>query len=66
MKIKEALDIVEDICTILVSIGAVWGAFVAWESGFLHKLDHIVTHYHNELSVEEHKLKNIPKDIKIP
>ncbi len=34
MKIKEVLDILEDICTIIVSIGAVWGAFVAWESGF--------------------------------
>ncbi len=59
MKIKEVLDILEDICTIIVSIGAVWGAFVAWESGFLHKLDHIVTHYHNEFTVEEDKLKEI-------
>lgn len=59
MKLKETLDILEDICTIIVSIGAVWGSFIAWESGFLHKLNHIVSHYHNEFVVEEAKVKEV-------
>lgn len=48
--IKEKLDIAESIATILMFIMAIWGTLAAYEEGFWHKLNHIVEHYHNEIS----------------
>ena len=58
---KELLDIAESIVTILMFFMAVWGSIISVERGFWHKLDHIVTHYHNEISKQE---ANIAQNIK--
>lgn len=73
MKVKEILDILEDIMTIVVSIIALSGTWIAYERGFFHKIDHIVNHYHTvveaeeakisqDRATEESKIKNILKD----
>ncbi|MBR2136964.1 MAG: hypothetical protein IJ852_03250 [Alphaproteobacteria bacterium] len=55
---KEKLDITESIVTILMFLMAVWGTVVSFEEGFWHKLNHIVDHYHNQISVEETKISS--------
>ncbi|MGN1063510.1 MAG: hypothetical protein ACI4QM_04240 [Alphaproteobacteria bacterium] len=55
--IKFILDILEDITSIIVSLGAVWGTIIAFESGFIHKLNHLVNHYHDNLTRMEETLK---------
>ena len=61
MKFKDILEILEAICTIIVSIGAIWGTVIAWENGFLHKVKHLVDHYHAQLEIEEQAV--IHKDL---
>jgi len=51
---QEKLDIAESIVTIIMFIMAVWGSIVSIEEGFWHKLNHVVTHYHQEASKIEH------------
>ena len=53
MKVKDFLEILEAICTIVVSVGAIWGSIIAWENGFLYKVKHLVDHYHAQLEIEE-------------
>lgn len=53
MKIKEVLDILEDIMTIVVSVIALSGTWIAYERGFFHKVDHIVNHYHAVVEARE-------------
>jgi hypothetical protein len=53
--LKEKLDIAESISTILMFIMAIWGSIAAYEEGFWHKLNHIVSHYHNEITDMENK-----------
>lgn len=53
MKIKEVLDILEDIMTIVVSVIALSGTWIAYERGFFHKIDHIVDHYHTVVEARE-------------
>ena len=53
--LKEKLDIAESISTVLMFLMAVWGLIVADESGFWHKLMHIINHYHTEIiKIEQH------------
>lgn len=53
--LKEKLDIAESISTVLMFLMAVWGSIVAYESGFWHKLMHIINHYHTEIiKIEQH------------
>ena len=53
--LKEKLDIAESISTVLMFLMAVWGSIVAYESGFWHKLMHIINHYHSEIiKIEQH------------
>lgn len=56
MKVKEGLDIMEDVMTIIVSVMALSGTWVAYENGFFHKVKHIVDHYHSIVEVEESKM----------
>lgn len=53
MKFKEILDILEDIMTIIVSVIALSGTWIAYERGFFHKVDHIFTHYHTIVEQRE-------------
>ncbi len=46
---KTTLDIAEDICTIIVSLMAVWGTVVAFQHDLFHKTLHLVDYYHSQL-----------------
>ena len=67
-EMKENLEIAESVVTIIMFVMAVWGSIVSIESGFWHKLNHVVNHYHQEISkVEESKhsvLHKIEKEIR--
>ena len=47
----------EAICTIIVSVMAIWGTVVAWENGFWHKIKRIVDHVHAQIEAEEQSSK---------
>lgn len=53
MKLKEILDILEDVMTIIMSVIALSGTWIAYERGFFHKVDHIVDHYHTIVEQRE-------------
>ncbi len=52
------MDIIEAVCTIIVTLMAVWGTLMAWENGFWHNLKHIVDHYHEKIEMEEAAVKH--------
>ena len=47
--VHEIMDILSAICTIIVSIVAVWGSISLWSSDFMHKCRELVDHYHSEM-----------------
>lgn len=55
---KEKLDITESIVTILMFLMAIWGTVVSFEEGFWHKLNHIVSHYHDRITIEETQISS--------
>ncbi len=55
-QLKETLDILEDIMTIIVSLMAIWGTVVAIENGFFHKVKKIADHYHADIIKAEEKI----------
>ncbi len=58
--IKDILDMLAAIFTIIVSWIAISGVIHAYETGFFHKLDKIVSHYHNEIThIEESDIEKI-------
>ncbi len=48
--LKDILDMLAALFTIIVSWIAIGGVIHAYETGFFHKLDKIVAHYHNEIT----------------
>ena len=54
---KEILDIAESVVTIIMFFMAVWGTVISYEKGFWQKLDHVVNHYHQQISAMERKDK---------
>ena len=56
LSFKDKVDMIEDILTIILSVGALWGSVLAWQNGFWHNLKHVVEHYHNEIIQEEQNL----------
>ncbi len=58
--IKDILDMLAAIFTIIVSWIAISGVVHAYETGFFHKINKIVAHYHNEITrIEENDIENI-------
>ncbi len=53
LSFKDKMDIMEAICTIIVSGMAIWGTVVAWENGFWHKVKNIADHMHERLEADE-------------
>ena len=53
LSFKDKMDLLEAICTIIVSVGALWGGFVVWESKAVHKMKHIIDYYHEKIIQEE-------------
>lgn len=47
---KEKLEITESIVTIIMFVMAVWGTIISIEKGFWGKINHIVTHYHQQIN----------------
>ncbi len=58
-KLKETLDVLEDIMTIIVSLMAIWGTVVAIENGFFHKIKRIADHYHADIVKAEEKIPEL-------
>ena len=50
---KDKLEIVEAVCTILVSVVALWGTAAASRRDLWHKMAHIIEHYHAEIVQQE-------------
>jgi len=46
---KDKLEILEAVCTICVSVVALWGAVVAGQHDLWHKLRVLIDHYHAEI-----------------
>ncbi len=65
--VKEKLEIAESIVTIIMFVMAIWGTIIAYEEQFWQKLNHVVNHYHEEISKQEdlkisqHIAAKIPK-----
>lgn len=56
--LKDTLDMLEAVFTIIVSLMAIWGTLIAWENGFWHKVKHIADHLHTEYQAKEIPAKN--------
>ncbi len=56
--LKDTLDMLEAVFTIIVSLMAIWGTLIAWENGFWHKVKHIADHLHTEYQANEIPVKN--------
>lgn len=61
--VKEKLEIAESVVTIIMFVMAIWGSIIAYEEQFWRKLNHVVNHYHEEISKQE---KNVNMAAKIP
>ncbi len=60
--IKDILDMLAAFFTIVVSWAAIAGVVKAYETGFFHKVDKIVAHYHNEITkIERADIEKIIK-----
>ena len=58
LSFKDKLEVLEAICTIFVTIMAIWGTISAWESGLWHKVKRIVEYSHDKIVTEEAQFKN--------
>lgn len=55
--IKDILDMLAALFTIIVSLMAVSGTFLAIEHDFFKKLNHVVNYYHEEVKKIEENVK---------
>ena len=51
--VKDKLEIAEAICTIVVSIMALWGTISAFNHHIFTKAARLIDHYHREIVVKE-------------
>ena len=47
--LKEKLEVAEAICTIIVSVMALWGTIVAVQHDLFKKATHLINHYHEKI-----------------
>ena len=47
--LKEKLEVAEAVCTIIVSIMALWGTIVAVQHDLFQKATRLINHYHAEI-----------------
>jgi len=60
---KDKLEILEAVCTISVSVVALWGTIVASQHDLWRKMVHLIDHYHAQIMQKESDLrKNIPNE----
>lgn len=63
--LKDKLDMAEAICTIIVTIMALWGTIAAYRSHLFHKVSHLIDHYHAEIAKVETELSAKEKTIPV-
>ena len=47
--LKEKLEVAEAVCTIIVSVMALWGTIVAIQHDLFKKTTRLINHYHEEI-----------------
>ncbi len=47
--LKDKLEIAEAVCTIIVTMMALWGSIAAYQSHLFHKVGRLIDHYHAEI-----------------
>lgn len=50
---KDKLEIVESILSIIVSIIAIWGSILAYNSEIVHKIKTVVEHHYEQIVDED-------------
>ena len=53
LSVKDKLEIAEAICTILVSVIALWGTISAFNHDLFRKVTHLIEHYHHQIALQE-------------
>jgi len=53
---KEKLEMIESILSIIVSLIAIYGSIIAYQSGFIHKTVSVVEHHYEDV------VKTVEKD----
>ena len=55
--LKDKLEIAEAVCTIIVTVMALWGTLAAFQHNLFQKATRLIDHYHQEIEAlekEEH------------
>lgn len=52
---KDKLEVAEAVCTIIVTIMALWGTISAFNHHLFSKVTHLIEHYHREIVAAENK-----------
>ena len=47
--LKDKLEVAEAVCTIIVSVMALWGTIGAMNHHLFSKITHLIEHYHREI-----------------
>ena len=47
--LKDKLEIAEAVCTIVVTIMALWGTITAFQHNLFQKATHLIDHYHQKM-----------------
>ena len=55
LTIKDKLEIAEALCTIIVTIMALWGTISAFQHNLFQKATHLIEHYHQKVIELEEK-----------
>ena len=54
---KDKLEITEALCTIIVSVMALWGTISAFQHNLFRKASHLIEHYHQKVIELENEKK---------
>lgn len=46
---KDIIEMIESILSIIVSLIAIWGSIMAYQSGFVHKLSNVIEHHYEQI-----------------
>ena len=63
LSVKDKLEIAEAICTIVVSVMALWGTISAFNHDLFKKVNHLIEHYHHQISLEEQSDNSCTKPV---
>ena len=60
---KDTLEIAEAVCTICVSVVALWGTIAASQHDLWRKMVHLIDHYHTAIMAEDFGPKENPPEV---